>query len=127
MNETFQQVGMALGIAAVGAAFQAHVASAFTATAAGHSLGAAAAPVGRQIAAGSFAPVGAAPSPALVSAAHSAFMDGLHMSMNVCAVLCGLTLIAALSIRSRDLHPSAIGAVPGVPPEVPSEPALATN
>jgi len=120
-SETFQQAGMALGIAAVGAVFQARVISTFTASTAGHALGAAASPVAVQIAAGNLGVARGIPSHAVAVAARSAFFHGLQVSTNVCAVLCAAVLIAVFSIRRRDLHPSAIDAIPGVLPESQSE------
>lgn len=123
LNETFQQGGMALGIAAFGALFQSRAGAAFAVTGAGRRLGPLAGPLGRQIAAGavhqatgSHPPV---PLPGFAAAARAAFVTGLAGTLPACAAASALAaVIGVVLIRRKDLHPSALSAVPGVPQEV---------
>lgn len=125
MSETFQQGGMALGIAAFGALFQDRVTRAFATSAPGHKLGAAAGQLGRQIASG--ATTVAPHSPALADAARQSFVTGLTYTLPACAAAATVAAIAGLtSIRRKDLHPSASTATPGVLPDIPAEPELDT-
>ena len=124
---TFQQVGVALGIAALGAWFQDRVASAFTSTPTGQLLGSAAKPLGNKIASGSLGSTPALPGQAaasLTDSVRTSFIGGLHDTLPIGAVLLGVaTVVAIATIRRTDLHPSAMNATPGVPPEVSTEPA----
>ncbi|MBZ9644980.1 MFS transporter [Streptomyces sp. PSKA30] len=123
MNETFQQAGMALGIAALGALFQNRATSAFLERDLGNQF-AGGDDLGGQIAAGAVPslPAGASvDASALAAALQSATVSGLNATLPWCAALCALgAAVALVSIRRSDLHPSAIGAVPGVPPTVES-------
>jgi EmrB/QacA subfamily drug resistance transporter len=105
INETFQQVGVAIGIAALGAFFSHRVAAAFGGSAADSEL----------VAAGQLDAVGKA-GPGVLGDARHAFVAGFHETMLVCA---GFAVIAAviglLMIRGKDLHASALSAIP---PEV---------
>jgi hypothetical protein len=122
VNETFQQVGVALGIAALGAFFQARVAGSFTSSAAGKLLGPQAHSAADAVAAGAgdqvtqTAPPGAAR--AVADAARTAVVDGLGDALLVGAILAAVgAAFGFLYIRGRDLHESARTAVPGVPPD----------
>lgn len=111
INETCQQVGIALGIAVVGALFQNRLTAAFTGSAAGHSLGATAA---HQVAAAAGA--GTLPSstdPGVLDAARHAFVAGFHDSMTLCAVFAfASAAVALVLLRSKDLHSSALSLFP---------------
>jgi EmrB/QacA subfamily drug resistance transporter len=123
INETFQQAGWAVGVAAFGALFEARVADHFTSSPVAHQLGPAADNLTSAIAAGSIGTVADAAPPALATqvgeAARSAFVSGF---LDVMPVLAALTAVSAVIgfafIRNRDLDPSALGGLPGVPPEV---------
>jgi len=122
MSETFQQGGMALGIAAFGALFQDRVIRAFSASPSGQKLGSAAGTLGKQIASGA----STAPHvPALATAGRHAFVTGLTYTLPACAAATAVAAIAGIiSIRRKDLHPSALTAIPGVPPDLPVKPEL---
>ncbi|MFJ9036950.1 MFS transporter [Streptomyces sp. NPDC102406] len=114
INETFQQVGVAIGIAGFGAAFQSRVTDLFAQSGAGRQLGSSAHEFGEAVAAGGGAEAaGRAPSglaPALEAAARTAFVDGLTDVMLVCAAVAAVgSLVGFLFIRTRDLHESARG------------------
>ncbi|MGW4842715.1 MFS transporter [Nocardia brasiliensis] len=116
VNETFQQAGLAIGIAAVGAFFQNRVDDAFTdSETARTALGDKASEVADVIAAGGGAQV-AADGP-LRAAAESAYLSGLHQAMLLAAVLAAVSgVIAFLTLRREDLNEAALAA-PGIPPE----------
>jgi EmrB/QacA subfamily drug resistance transporter len=130
-NETFQQVGVAVGIAAIGAFFENRVAGAFVHTPVGTSAGGAAAArsLGKAVAAGNIR-AGTSTIPArlagdAIRAAGHAFYLGLHDALLVCA---GIAVAGAvfgfLAIRSQDLHSSALSAIPpDIEPDI--EPATA--
>jgi EmrB/QacA subfamily drug resistance transporter len=131
VNETFQQVGVALGIAAFGALFQNRVTHEFVESQVGRQLGPAAQRVGEAVAAGggseaaSAAPAGIAAQ--VANAAESAFVNGLGDVLTAGSVVAAIAaVIGFLLIRSKDLHPSALGAVPGVLPEE-TDPVAAMN
>jgi EmrB/QacA subfamily drug resistance transporter len=126
INETFQQVGVVVGIAALGSFFEGRVAAAFHHAAAAGSPGATSAAAGRAIAAGNLTaaarhvPAGMAGS--IVQAGRGAFLAGLHDVLLVAAAIALAGAIAAFAlIRSRDLHVTALSAVP---PEVDPEPSV---
>jgi EmrB/QacA subfamily drug resistance transporter len=127
IGETFQQVGVAVGIAALGALFQSRVAHLFAASEGGRQLGAQADEFGRAVAAGGGAEA-AAKAPAgtaaqLNEAARTAFVDGLHEVMIVCAVIAVIGAVIAFAfIRTRDLHESALAGA-----ETDSGPAAASG
>jgi EmrB/QacA subfamily drug resistance transporter len=117
INETFQQVGMAMGIAAFGALFANRVSSAFLHSATGARLG----PLGRLMApgisAGSLQPPPHTVPPGLagqvIEAGRTAFTTGLHQTAIVLAVGGFVAaLIAATTLREKDLHESARTTVP---------------
>lgn len=105
IGETFQQVGVAVGVAAFGALFQSKVISGFDAstlatgdTERNHELG-------RAIASGSGRELGGA----VADFARQVFVDSFGTVMVVCAVACAVgALIAYTFIRSSDLHESAV-------------------
>ncbi len=113
IGETFQQVGVAVGIAAFGALFQSRVTDLFVDSEAGRQLGGKAQEFGEAVAAGGGSQA-AAGMPATIAerldqAARTAFADGLHEVMIVCASIAALgALIAFAFIRTRDLHESAL-------------------
>lgn len=117
INETFQQVGVAIGIAALGALFESRVVSAFAGSAAD----------GQLVAAGQLDAVGRA-GPEVLGAARQAFVSGFHQTMLVCAALAVVAAVIALAmIRTRDFHASALSAIPpeldpGLDPSAPSRP-----
>ena len=117
INETFQQVGVAVGIAGVGAFFQNRVADAFASSAIGVQMGhAAAANVAARVSAGSVDAVaqggGPLSQPMLVTA-RSAFVTGFHDAMLVSAILgCLAGLLGFLLLRTKDLHASALSTIP---------------
>ncbi|WP_232788920.1 MFS transporter [Streptomyces odonnellii] len=120
INETFQQVGVAIGIAGFGAAFQSRVSDLFATSNAGRQLGSSAYEFGEAVAAGGGAEaIGRAPSamaPALQAAAQTAFVDGLIDVMFVCAAVAVVgSLVGFLFIRTRDLHESAQGEAVNTP------------
>ncbi|MFG3008599.1 MFS transporter [Streptomyces calvus] len=112
ISETFQQVGVAIGIAGFGAVFQSRVTDLFTASEAGRQLGPAAHEFGEAVAAGGGAEaVSRAPrelAPALDAAARTAFVDGLTDVMLVCAAVAAIGAVVGFAfVRNRDLHESA--------------------
>ncbi|MGX1115763.1 EmrB/QacA subfamily drug resistance transporter [Streptomyces ambofaciens] len=117
INETFQQVGIAVGIAGVGALFQNRVADSFTDSEVAGQLGAdRAAEAAHAISSGSLETVaqssGALREPVL-STGGEAYMDAFHSAMNLCAVLgFAAALIGFLMIRTKDLHHSATSTIP---------------
>lgn len=130
INETFQQVGVVVGIAALGSFFESRVVAAFHHTAAAGALSATSTAVGKAIAAGNLAGAtghmpagvagGARVAGSIVQAGRSAFLAGLHDVLLVAAAIALAGAITAfLLIRSRDLHVTALSAVP---PEIDPEP-----
>jgi hypothetical protein len=113
MGETFQQVGVAVGVAGFGALFNHDVTASFASSAAGRQMGPAAHSFGRSVAtAGVGAVKGHVPA-ALVrqvtAAARSAFVSGLTTVMVICAVVAVFgALVAFFAIRRADLHESAV-------------------
>ncbi|MGW1978217.1 MFS transporter [Streptomyces sp. NPDC001889] len=123
ISETFQQVGVAVGIAGFGAVFQSRVTRLFTESEAGRQLGPNAEEFGEAVAAGGAAEaVGRAPeglAAALDAAARTAFVDGLTDVMIMCAAVSAVGAVVGYAfIRGRDLHESARTAAPhgGEPP-----------
>jgi EmrB/QacA subfamily drug resistance transporter len=129
INETFQQVGIAVGIAGVGAFFQNRVTDNFTNSEAGDRLGQdQAGEAAHAISSGSLETVAQTSGAArdlILSAGQEAYMAAFHNAMNLCAALGFIAaLIGFLMIRTRDLHPSAMSDIPpeiddnvGAPPE----------
>ncbi len=112
MGETFQQVGVAVGIAAFGALFHHKVVDAFVGSAAGTELAGQAEAVGQQVATGGTSGLADTVAPSLLNevtaTARSVFVDSLTDVMVVCAVIAAVgAAIAFVLIRRRDLHESA--------------------
>jgi EmrB/QacA subfamily drug resistance transporter len=117
INETFQQVGTAVGIAALGAFFEGRVTAAFAASTHSISLGVSATSVGKGVAAGNLkAATTAAPvqaRAAIAQVGRHAFLIGLHDVLLVAAAVAMVGAVAGfLFIRSRDLDVSALSATP---------------
>lgn len=114
MGETFQQVGVAVGIAAFGAIFHARVVDAFTSSPVGAQLAGRAGDFAQSVAAGGVAGVAeVAQTPSgltsqILHQARVSFVHGLTSVMIICAIfaLVGAVIAAAL-IRRADLHESA--------------------
>jgi EmrB/QacA subfamily drug resistance transporter len=122
INETFQQVGVAIGIAAIGSVFENSVANRFSGTAVGHTLAAAGADthtLGKAVASGAIQRVVNGTPHAIQGAVRVAgetsFVGGLHLAI---WVLAGVSVVGSvvglLFVRTRDLHASALT---GIPPE----------
>lgn len=112
ISETFQQVGVAIGIAGFGAVFHSRVTDLFVGSDAGRQLGPAAHGFGEAVAAGGGnEALRHAPKqlvPALDHAARTAFVDGLTDVMLVCAAVAAVgAFIGFAFVRTRDLHESA--------------------
>ncbi|MEO5873434.1 MAG: MFS transporter [Streptosporangiaceae bacterium] len=112
MGETFQQVGVAVGIAGFGALFHHKVVSAFVASDAGTALGGHADAVAQTVASGGTSKLAeTVPADSLgeaTTAARQAFVDALCDVMVFCALVAAVgAAIAFLSIRTGDLHESA--------------------
>ncbi|WP_236653537.1 MFS transporter [Streptacidiphilus melanogenes] len=108
IGETFQQVGIAIGIAGFGALFQHRVGDAFAAAVPGlpaSARQAVAAGAGDQVARS------AGPLRAQVAeAARAAFVHGLTDVLTICAAVAAVAaVIAFATIRRKDLHESATG------------------
>lgn len=120
INETFQQVGIAVGIAAVGAYFEHDVSRTFTASAVGTHLGpAAAGQAAHGISAGGIGAVArgaGALRDQVLAAGQDAYMAAFHHAMTLCAglgILAGLIGLAL--VRNKDLHSTALSTVPPDP------------
>lgn len=131
INETFQQVGVAVGIAAVGSVFENSVANRFAGTTVGHTLtsaGANAHTLGKAVASGAIDRVvngtPQAVHSAVRAASESSFVGGLHLAF---WLLAGISIVGAivglLFVRTRDLHASALT---GIPPEEEGETSVST-
>ncbi|WP_206440306.1 MFS transporter [Streptomyces scabichelini] len=112
--ETFQQVGVALGIAVFGAVFQSRVADSFAASSVAGELGPRADQFGDAVATGAVGEMAEALPPDITvkvtEAAQSAFVDGLHDVLIASSAVTAVgAVIALLCIRSKDLHESARG------------------
>jgi hypothetical protein len=132
INNTFRQVGIAVGIAALGAVFQQRTESKL-----GDLL--ASGPSALQEQTGDLAPavssgnaeaaIAAAPPQAqtfLADAAREAFVSGLNLIFLIGAVAALIAAGLSLAlIRARDLHTDAHEQLPPVPEEGADEPALA--
>ena len=126
MGQTFQQVGVAMGVSGFGALFQSCVVSEFVHSSAGQQLGGQADSVGHSIAAGDdlAGTVPAGQLGSVTTAGHVAFVHGLTEVVGMCAVAAALgAVLAFYLIRRRDLHQSALAtsapraaAVPDVAP-----------
>lgn len=120
INETFQQVGIAVGIAAIGAFFQNRVTASLLGApelrqVAKNTLNEAA----RGISAGSVDAVAASSGglrTTMLELGRHAFVVGFHDAMTACAICAFVAAgIAAVLLRTKDLHASALSLVP---PEV---------
>ncbi|MBL1097426.1 MFS transporter [Streptomyces coffeae] len=111
-SETFQQIGVALGIAATGSLFQNQVAREFSDTAVGKQLGDAGVDthaLGVTIANGGAGEASRAiPEPLrqdFLRSADSVFVSSMHLCFVVLAVVAGIgAVIALLFIRRRDMR-----------------------
>jgi EmrB/QacA subfamily drug resistance transporter len=117
INETFQQVGVAVGIAGVGALFQNRVASDFASSEVGKQMGdSAAEQAAHGISAGSVDAVAksaGALQDQVLAAGRDAFMTAFHDAMTLCAILGFIAaLIGFLMLRTKDLHSSALSTIP---------------
>jgi MFS family permease len=123
VNETFQQVGVVVGIAALGAFFESRITSALVADP--RAVGLDPATSGDLVAAGRIEAVGSA-APEALAAARAAFVSGFHQTMLVCAALAAVAaVVGLLLIRTRDFHSSALSMVPpdaATPAGAPLEP-----
>jgi EmrB/QacA subfamily drug resistance transporter len=118
MGETFQQVGIAIGIAGLGALFQNRVTGLFAASSAGRRLGPQAHDFGRSVAAGAgdqlarTLPGGMARP--VAEAARTAFVHGLDQVLLVGSGIAALAaVIGFVMIRRSDLHASALAGAEG--------------
>ncbi|GGY09532.1 MFS transporter [Streptomyces tanashiensis] len=112
MGETFQQVGVAVGVAAFGALFHHKVVDAFAGSATGTRLGGQAEAVAQQVATGGTSTLADSVSASVLdqvtATARAVFVDSLADVMIACAVVAAVgAAIAFVFIRSRDLHESA--------------------
>jgi len=113
MGETFQQVGIAIGIAGLGALFQSRVTSGFSSSAVGRQLGPQAHAFGQTVASGGGAQL-ARSLPARLAgpvelAARTAFVHSLDQVLLVGAGIAAVSaLIGFTLIRRGDLHASAL-------------------
>jgi predicted MFS family arabinose efflux permease len=117
INETFQQVGIAVGIAAVGAYFQHSVADDFTGSAVGQQMGDDAAnEAAHGISAGGLDAVAQAAGPLrdkVLVAGQDAFMNAFHGAMTFSAILGFVAAVIGFTmLRTKDLHASALSTVP---------------
>ncbi|MGW7272434.1 MFS transporter [Streptomyces sp. NPDC054864] len=122
IGETFQQVGIAIGIAAFGALFQNRVIHDLEESAIAGQLGGRTEEFGEAVASGAgqeavaALPGGAAERAA--DAVHAASVSGFEDTMIVCSVLVALgTLLVLLTVRKKDLHASAWGDRPTAVPD----------
>jgi EmrB/QacA subfamily drug resistance transporter len=117
INETFQQVGIAVGIAGVGALFQHRVVELFSASDVGRQLGEGSAKeAAHGISAGALDAVAASAGPRqaqVLAAANDTYMTAFHNAMLVSAILGFIAAaIAFATLRTKDLHYSALTNIP---------------
>jgi len=117
MGESFQQVGVAVGIAAFGAMFHREVVSTFVSSEVGRQLGDQAQAIGHLVLVDGVAGAASKVPPALAdatrTAAEAAFVHGFVEIMLVCGAVAAVgSIIAYALIRRRDLHASALGPDP---------------
>jgi EmrB/QacA subfamily drug resistance transporter len=113
MGETFQQVGVAVGIAGFGALFHHRVVDAFTRSPLASQLGADAERFAQAAATG--APASGTLDPGtlqqVAEVSRAAYVHGFTSVMALCGIVCGIgALIAFVFIRRGDLHASAVDA-----------------
>lgn len=128
INETFQQVGVALGIAAFGALFQGRVQHGFLESAAASTLGDGAGVVADSVAAGGFQEVAQALpldiQAAVVLAARESLLAGLQDVMIVCGIFALLgAVIAFTTLRRQDLREDTADSAGPVDPDMLTGPA----
>jgi EmrB/QacA subfamily drug resistance transporter len=130
ISETFQQVGIALGIAVGGALFENRVVSSFQHSAAAAKLGPDSDAVASAVSAGGIEDAARAAGPGLydqvLKDGHAAFTAGFHDTMLMCSGLAFLAAVVAFAtLRGKDLHESALtGILPELPEDEEVEPAL---
>jgi len=116
VSETFQQVGVALGIAVFGAFFEARVGSHFAASAVGGQLGSSAHELGKTAAVGGsnlIKSMSGGLGPQAVQAAHAAAVSGLRDMMTVgTGLLAVAAVIGVIFTRNQDMHASSQEPVP---------------
>ncbi len=117
MGESFQQVGVAVGIAGFGAMFHREVVAAFVGSDVGRQLGERAAAVGHMVVVGGADQLGSEVPSQLASAARAAaeaaFVQGFVKVMIACSIVAAVgSLLAYALIRRTDLHASALGPAP---------------
>lgn len=121
INETFQQVGIAVGIAAAGAFFDNRVTHSFLASSAATRLGSQSHAIAASISTGIGPAGGSGLAGQLAVAARAAFTSGFHDTMIACCVAAFAgAVIAAVSLREKDLDASAL--LTNIPPEAAGEP-----
>jgi EmrB/QacA subfamily drug resistance transporter len=123
INETFQQVGTALGIAIGGAFFENRVTSSLLNSSVAAHLGRQGPALASAVSAGSIDTAAHSAGPGLFSQVladgRAAFTVGFHDTMTLCAVFAfAAAAIAIVSLRAKDLHASALT---GIPPELPED------
>lgn len=107
VSETFQQVGVALGVAVFGAFYEARVADHFSGSAAGEHIGASAHTLGKAVAAGGSKLTGSF-GPQAVKAAHDASVSGMTESLAIGGgLLMVATVIGFTLVSNKDLHESS--------------------
>ncbi len=112
-SETFQQVGVALGIAVFGAIYQARLTHHFSDSAVGRQLGSKAHDLGEPLAAGGAKVAGGAVPKGLaaraIDAAHHASVSAMHETFMIGVGLMVVSaLIGFLGVRDRDIHESSL-------------------
>lgn len=117
MGESFQQVGVAVGIAGFGAMFHREVVSAFASSDVGRQLGDQAQAVGHLVMVNGVDGAASQVPPALAgatrTAAEAAFVHGFIEIMLACGAVAAVgSIIAYALIRRRDLHATALGPDP---------------
>jgi EmrB/QacA subfamily drug resistance transporter len=123
ISESFQQVGISLGIAVGGALFENRTIHAFLNSPSGAQLGSKGHDVASAVAAGSIDDAARSTGPGLAAKVaadgREAFTIGFHDAMTVCAIIAFVAAVVAIAtLSNKDLHESAMT---GIPPEVPEE------
>ncbi len=122
INETFQQLGPAVGVAGVGAIFVARVSASFSSLVAVRYLPAQALKTfthnltsgvfrTKGTGSGSSTELKTVATEALTKASHLAYLNGMHFVMLVCAGLSFLAAAVALLIREKDMY-SEVSLIP---------------
>lgn len=114
IGETFQQVGIAVGIAGFGALFQSRVTDSLESSEVSGQLGGKVDEFGEAVAGGAGNEAVATLPRGLAErasdAAHTAFVNGLEDTMIACSTMVALgTVLVLLTVRTKDLHASARG------------------